>query len=269
MQILIHFFVALAALQISSALAQSGYHIAPTNYGGRLAMSELVKNEMFYPPEALEQKISGKVTLRFTIMPDGTAVNPEVSERVHPLLDAEALRLFEMILWEPALRDGKAVKAAHEISFDFKARRYPKLVKQRGYDSTYDMPQAERDLNIYQLSELSAMPKPVFEKDGQKYADFITENLQYPEAAIRQNLTGTVEVFFVVEPSGRPSNIKVLKGIGAGCNEEAIRLAGLLRWQPGMKNGIKVRSEMTLNITFNLPGSENIRYVPANNQNQF
>jgi protein TonB len=113
------------------------------------------------------------------------------------------------------------------------------------------------------------MPEPVLEKPEQTYSNFIAENLQYPEAAVKQNITGTVEIFFIVETSGRPSNVKVVQGIGAGCNEEAMRLAKLLRWQPGKIDGKKVRSEMTLNITFNLPGSENIRYVPANNQNQF
>jgi TonB family protein len=265
--ILVLYFIFLMAFL--PAHAQQTYNAPPDNFGGKAAFRNLIIKEMYYPPEARKNKIEGEVKLRFIVNADGLAENVEFVKSVHPALDNEAIRLFEMLLWEPALKAGKKVEALHDIRFDFKIKKYKKFVKQRGYDKTFENTANETDTKIFHLPNLTLMPKPVFDDSSQKYSDFIATNMKYPEAAAKQNITGTVEVFFVVEPTGRPTNIKILQGIGAGCNEEAMRLAELLRWKPGTKNNRPVRSEMTLNITFNLSGAENIRYVPANNQNQF
>jgi len=261
--------VMLLTLPFTQSPGQASAFTNPDNYGGKAAMRELVKNEMYYPPDALDKKIEGKVKLGFIVLVDGSTKNLEVIEGSHPLLDDEAIRLFGLILWEPALKNGEKVAADHKIEFEFKIKRYQKNVKQRGYEITNEAYNSDDALKVYPIENLSSVPKPLFDKPGLKYSDFMAQNLKYPEAAVKQNITGTVEIYFVVEPSGRVTNAKVLHGIGAGCNEEAMRLVRLIRWEPGTISGKAVRSEMTLKITFNLPGNENIRYIPASNQNQF
>ena len=74
------------------------------------------------------------------------------------------------------------------------------------------------------------------------------ENIKYPEAAKKQGIQGTVYVSFVVEKDGTVSNVKLLKGIGGGCDEESIRIVkGMPKWKPGIQNGKTVR------VLFNMP----------------
>lgn len=86
----------------------------------------------------------------------------------------------------------------------------------------------------------------------------LAHNIRYPNEARTNNLQGSVVVSCIVEPSnGRISNLKLLKDIGGGCGEEALRVlkaldeAGL-RWQPGMLSGKPVRVRHALPIRFRL-----------------
>jgi protein TonB len=81
---------------------------------------------------------------------------------------------------------------------------------------------------------------------------FIIDNIKYPDKAKLHNITGVVYVNFVVEKDGTVSNIKILKGIGGGCDEEVIRVTKLMTgWVPGEdKNGNKVRVSFVLPVKF-------------------
>jgi protein TonB len=64
---------------------------------------------------------------------------------------------------------------------------------------------------------------------------------------------GRVFLQFVVNKDGSLTDIKVVKGIGAGCDEEAIRvLKSAPRWSPGKQRGVPVRQRMVLPLTFKL-----------------
>ena len=65
-------------------------------------------------------------------------------------------------------------------------------------------------------------------------------------------MSGTVTLKFVIEPSGRISNIVVDKALGGGCTEEAIRVIRLIRWNPAVINEMAVRSWICLDITFDI-----------------
>jgi TonB family protein len=86
---------------------------------------------------------------------------------------------------------------------------------------------------------------------------FIDENLKYPEEAIEKQIEGTVYVSFTVSNEGNVEDIRATKGIGFGCDEEAIRVISLLRYEAARNRGLKVRSTMKTRINFRLP------YAPA------
>lgn len=88
------------------------------------------------------------------------------------------------------------------------------------------------------------------------------KNFHYPDIAFKQNITGIVNVNFVVEPSGLISNVYVINRLGAGCTEESIRLVKLIRWMPGVVDGKAVRVLMNLSITFSLDGKNKFEYQP-------
>lgn len=82
---------------------------------------------------------------------------------------------------------------------------------------------------------------------------FINNNIKYPAAAQRANVSGRVFVKFVVEPDGSIGNIEVLKGIGFGCDEEAIRvIKSMPKWNPGRQNGKNVRVFFNMPISYQL-----------------
>lgn len=82
---------------------------------------------------------------------------------------------------------------------------------------------------------------------------YVSNNLNYPSGARRMGLEGRVFVEFVVERDGSLTDIKVVKGIGGGCDEEAVRvIAGAPKWNPGKQRGREVRVRMVLPLVFKL-----------------
>jgi protein TonB len=71
--------------------------------------------------------------------------------------------------------------------------------------------------------------------------------------AVEQETQGKVFVSFVVEKDGTVSNVTVVKGIGGGCDEEAIRVIKKSpRWRPGMQHNLPVRVRYNMPLSFTL-----------------
>lgn len=84
---------------------------------------------------------------------------------------------------------------------------------------------------------------------------FLQENIKYPQMAKESGIQGTVYLKFVVEKNGKISNVQVLRGIGGGCDEEAIRvLKAMPKWQPAKQRGRPVRVWFNMPIKFTLQG---------------
>ena len=109
-------------------------------------------------------------------------------------------------------------------------------------------PAEEKD-SIYNKTEVM----PEFPGGMEAMTKYLSENLKYPEQAKEKNIQGRVLVSFIVEKSGSISNVKVVKGIGGGCDEEALRvIKAMPKWKPGMQNGKKVRVNFAIPISFKL-----------------
>ncbi len=94
---------------------------------------------------------------------------------------------------------------------------------------------------------------PSFPGGEAKMMKYIQEHLKYPEMAKEMDVTGTVIVGFIVEPDGSITNIKVLKGIGGGCDKEAKRvIESMPKWEPGKQRGRAVRVNVKVPIRFRL-----------------
>ena len=77
--------------------------------------------------------------------------------------------------------------------------------------------------------------------------------MKYPETARNQEIQGRVYVAFVVEKNGSIGKVEILRGIGGGCDEEAMRVIKMLpKWKPGMQMGKAVRVRYKLPINFQL-----------------
>jgi periplasmic protein TonB len=85
------------------------------------------------------------------------------------------------------------------------------------------------------------------------WANYLRKNMKYPSQARRMGIEGRVFLKFVVDEKGNVSNIEILRGIGGGCDEEAVRvLQNAPKWSPGKQRGRAVKSYMQLAIVFKL-----------------
>jgi periplasmic protein TonB len=82
---------------------------------------------------------------------------------------------------------------------------------------------------------------------------FLAENIKYPQMAKESGIQGRVFVTFVVERDGSVTDVRVLRGIGGGCDEEAIRVVkSMPKWSPGKQRGKAVRVQYNLPVKFTL-----------------
>jgi protein TonB len=107
---------------------------------------------------------------------------------------------------------------------------------------------------------------PVFPGGDEARLKYISNNITYPNIAIESGIQGTVYVTFVVEKDGSISNVKVLRGIGGACDEEALRvIRNMPKWQAGKHRGKEIRVQYNLPIKFVL---ENDSPVPPKVEEQ-
>jgi len=114
-------------------------------------------------------------------------------------------------------------------------------------------------VNAQEVSDTSKMSVPFIEQmpafpgGTNEMFNFIRHNLNYPRQARKKQISGKVEVEFFIDEKGNVVDEKVVKAIGGGCDEEALRVVRLMpRWQPGKRNGVPDKVKYTLPFIFNL-----------------
>lgn len=95
--------------------------------------------------------------------------------------------------------------------------------------------------------------QPVYEGGPKAMREFIRQHLKYPEEALRQKVEGTVVLTYTIDHQGVVTDARVISGLGYGCDEEAVRLAGLLRFQVPKHRKLRVLFHKKLQVHFRLP----------------
>ena len=102
---------------------------------------------------------------------------------------------------------------------------------------------------IFQIVE----EMPAFPGGEAKLMEYVGKNIKYPQIARETGIQGRVFIGFVVEPDGSVSNVKLLRGIGGGCDEEAMRVVkSMPKWKPGKQRGKAVRVSYQIPVLFKL-----------------
>jgi len=98
---------------------------------------------------------------------------------------------------------------------------------------------------------------PSFDGGQVALETYISNNIEYPQEAIDNNVEGTVNVQFLVDEKGDVSNVKTIGNkLGSGLEEEAIRVVSAMpKWSPGQVKGKNVKTWRTLPITYRLETS--------------
>lgn len=94
---------------------------------------------------------------------------------------------------------------------------------------------------------------PSFKGGKSALERFLSKNLKYPEEARKNGISGDVIVEFIVNADGSLSGFRILKKLGYGCDEEALRvIRSMPAWNPGTKSGLKVKTRTVLPVNFSL-----------------
>ncbi|MDZ7680380.1 MAG: energy transducer TonB [Fodinibius sp.] len=123
------------------------------------------------------------------------------------------------------------------------------------------------ELNFDQPLEIPAEPRNIqIEKEDASEEDFfvavehmpeligtmadLQRHIVYPEKALQARISGMVVVQFVVNKEGEVENPKIIRGIGGGCDLEALRVAKMATFKPGLQRGVPVRVQYSLPFRF-------------------
>lgn len=225
--------------QISSEIRQSLYFdidfpgavTKATFPGGALGLKTYLAKNLQYPQIAKENGVVGSVLVRFTVSKNGVPENFLVERGIGAGCDEEAIRLLKMMPpWKPATLDGEPIAAKQMIYVPFKLEE-------------------DEFSDVVKMAE----KMPSFPEGQAALLRYLDENIQYPHIAKENGVEGMVVVQMIVEIDGTLSNLQVVKGIGAGCDVEALRVVKLMpKWIPGTQRGKAVRVQFNLPIRFRL-----------------
>jgi TonB family protein len=228
----------------------------PEFIGGPKAMFQFLSENITYPKTA--RHVEGTVYTGFVVNKDGSLTDVKVKRGVHPDIDSEAVRVVKLMSgkWKAGIQNGKPARVAFTlpIKFRLESESGPTAPKQdtmtQPIECAMTMPKQDADGVFVGAVEQS----PEFLGGTKALMKFITDSLQYPKALQQNTMQGTVYVGFIVETDGQLTQINVKRGIGGGCNEEAIRLVNLMqgKWKAGKQSGKPVRVAYTIPIKFKL-----------------
>ncbi|MDR1348434.1 MAG: energy transducer TonB [Prevotellaceae bacterium] len=92
---------------------------------------------------------------------------------------------------------------------------------------------------------------PAYPGGNKAIGEFISKNLLYPEQAVQNGISGSVHLQYVVTDDGIVESVRVLKGLGYGCDEEAVRVVRLLKFGKVKNRGLRLKTTKKIRINFN------------------
>ena len=130
-----------------------------------------------------------------------------------------------------------------------------KAASQAGKGVPYSADKIENQDGLLVFRVVEDMPE--FPGGEQALRNFIGSNIKYPDYAVKKNLQGTVFITFVVKSDGTVGNAKVVRGVDASLDQEALRVVNLLPvWKPGKQKGQAVNVAYTIPVQFKLDGEK-------------
>jgi protein TonB len=141
------------------------------------------------------------------------------------------------------------IEVEDDIDIDVEADENTEVQEYIAPAKSMEDEESAEEMQIFMVVE----SMPVYPGGETALYKFLAENIKYPQMAKESGIQGRVFVTFVVERDGRVTDVRVLRGIGGGCDEEAIRVvASMPNWTPGKQRGKSVRVQYNLPVKFTL-----------------
>ncbi|WP_400193530.1 energy transducer TonB [Hymenobacter sp. B81] len=222
--------------------------------GGVEAYSNYLADKLNYPTAALQAGVEGTVEVSFVVEKTGATSNWAVAKPLSPECDAEALRLIKVgPRWQPAQHRGGVVRQRVTVPISFRrpagGDEAAGSAPVAGVQATASTPAPAAGGPQVVTPEQPARPVGGVEK----FFEWVQQNQHYPALARQRKIQGKVMMEFMIEKDGSLTNIKPVKRLGSGLDEEAIRLIKASpKWEPARYQGQPVRQKMVLPILFQL-----------------
>jgi TonB family protein len=172
--------------------------------------------------------IPDTVNIQFTVLPNG------ITSVAHLQGASDSLRIV--------------VEDAFKTLRPWKPAKQNKFYVAQHFELPLSWPKVDE---IFTVVEQSATPIGGI----QAFYNFVGKSIKYPAQARRMGIEGKVFVEFIIQKDGTITDARVIKGIGGGCDQEALRVISLVpKWNPGVQRGNAVRQRYTLPIYFRLDG---------------
>lgn len=93
--------------------------------------------------------------------------------------------------------------------------------------------------------------KPEYPNGNEGLGKYLSENIKYPKKALKNGVSGKVFVQFVIDKTGKVTNVVAVRGVEKSLDKEAVRvIKSMPKWKPGMKDGQPVKVKYTIPINF-------------------
>jgi TonB family protein len=227
----------------------------PSFPGGQDKFAEFLSKTVKYPAEDKANKTEGRVIVQFVVGRDGTVSQVKALSEIGgstKAMQAEAERVMNLSpKWNPAREAlDKPVSVMYHIPLNF-------TLNQSNATALTSQPAGSVSDKTFAAVEVM----PTFPGGLDKFYEFISKNIRYPEKMKAKNIQGKAFIEFIIEEDGVLSNFKIIREPGYGAGEEAVRVLSLSpKWNPGIQNGQAVRVKYTVPIMFSLGNTP----VPAN-----
>lgn len=239
-----------------------------------------LKRGIRYPTEAYNIDLQGNSQIKFSLK-DGHVGAISVVNKLGSGLETEVMRMVLSYRYFKSSQDGNyLLPVSFTLSGAASAKKNPKLSAVKGYKSLSkisvmgyksdpvtaaslgEIPTDANDVKVYDF--VSIDKQPGFPGGMERFYKYLARAVNYPVEAQEKNVQGKVFLSFIVEKNGDLGDIKVERKLGAGTDEEAVRLLKASpRWIPGIYQGKTVRVKYNIPINFSLSDDSK---VPTGNK---
>ncbi|HFA47784.1 MAG TPA: TonB family protein [Bacteroidetes bacterium] len=223
-------------------------------------MLDFIYSNIKYPQEARDKGTEGMIVVKFIVEKDGSISNAEVIRSIGDGCDEEVLRVVGMMPnWTPGRQRGKEVRVQFNLPVKFKLDSSSPPLPNPNFNDGEEFFKVVEDMPLFPGCDNLTDKKERTKCSQERMLDFIYSNIKYPQAARDKGIQGMAIVQFIIEKDGSLSGAKMLRSIGGGCDEEVMRLVGMMpKWTPGKQRGREVRVQFNLPVKFKLEGESKI-----------
>lgn len=207
--------------------------------GGEKALIEYVQKNIRHS-EVIDSLANSKyASVQFTIDHDGQVIMPDITHKVHPLVDSEILRVISSLpRWQPGMLGNQTVQVKYIMRFSF--------CRTNGMKPCMDNAQILYP-DVYDKVHVT----PEFPGGQGELMRFIAINIKNP-IPYDNGISSRVIIQFIVDKEGNIFKAKVVRGVDPYLDKEALRVINLMpKWKPGeLEDGTKVAVRFTVPVMF-------------------